>query len=377
MTLGTFTAAGRRLRLSLALAAALGGAAACGGGGDTVNSFDPQRLLVFGDEASVLSGPPADEPGPGANQPAPIGSKYSINALDPVTDGTTEDLEPTASAQNPDGYGNCRSDPLWIQELADEYGFGFEQCKGDRPVRATTFAANGATVAGVKAQIDAFLRTDRFSSRDLVGIYAGLHDILEIYRGVTSASQCRYNASDPDSSGAAARAARERGDDLAKQVARVADNGNGGRVLFVTVPDVGATPFGRGENEAHGNDFDRRDCLEDLTDAFNGGLRANKDIQDGRHVGLVALDEQLDLILDEPDDWDYDNVTQAACLTEIPLDPNNPTGAKAAMSSLLKCTTATVARSGTHLWADALHFGPELHERFGELAERRADRNPF
>lgn len=379
MTLGIFTAAGRRLRLSLAVAAALGLAAACGGGsGDTVNSFDPERLLVFGDEASVLSGTPSGVPGPGANEPAPLGSKYSINALDPVTDGTTEDIEPTAgdAANQGSGYGNCRSNPLWIQELADEYGFGFEQCKGDRPVRATTFAANGATAAGVKAQIDAFLRSDRFSSRDLVAIYAGLHDILEIYRGVTSGSQCRYDASNPDSSGSAARAARQRGEDLADQVSRVADNGNGGRVLFVTVPDVGSTPFGRGENAAHGNDFDRRDCLEDLTDAFNGGLRAEV-LQDGRYVGLVALDEQVDLIIDEPDDWDYDNVREAACLTEIPVDPANPAGAKAPLSSLLKCTTATVVDSGTYLWADDLHFGPELHERFGVLAERRADRNPF
>ena len=382
MTPGTLTAAGRRLRLCLAVAAALGLAAACGGGsGDTVDSFDPQRLLVFGDEASVLSGTPASTPGPGGNQAAPIGSKYSINALDPVANGTApaEDLEPKAgdAANLGSGYGNCDSNRLWIQELADNYGFGFEQCKGDRPVRATTYAAPGATVAGVKSQIDAFLRTDRFSSRDLVAIFVGLHDILEVYGGVTSASQCRYDPSDPDSSGSAARAARQRGEDLADQVSRVADRGDGGRVLFVTVPDVGATPFGRGENSAHDNDFDRRDCLGDLTDAFNGGLRSHV-LQDGRYVGLVALDEQVELILDEPDDWDYDNVSQRACKETIPVDPDDATQGTVALPSLLKCTTSTlVDGSKTYLWADDLHFGPKLHDRFGELAERRAERNPF
>ena len=366
MTLGTFTAAGRRLRLSLALAAALGGAVACGGGGDTVNSFDPQRLIVFGDEASVLSGPPATVPGPALDAAAPVGSKYSINALDVPASSTApgEDLEPKAgdAANLGSGYGNCESNALWIQDLASNYNFGFEQCKADRPVRAATFAVAGAKVAGVKAQIDAFLQSDRFGPNDLVAIYVGLNDILEIYAGVGSAGECRYDTSNPEDSGRAALVARRRGEALADQVSRVADGGNGGRVLFVTVPKLGSTPFARQQNVAH-TDFDRRDCLDDLTDAFNGGLRATV-LQDGRYVGLVALDEQVELIVDEPDDWDYDNVSEAACNDDVP--------------SLLKCTTSTLKQSSrTYLWADALHFGPKLHERFGLLAERRAERNPF
>jgi len=118
MTPGIFTAAGRRLRLGLAVTAVLA-AAACGGSGDTVDTFDPRRLIVFGDEASVLTGTPAAVPGPAASQPAPIGSKYAINTLDTVaTDSSpAEDLEPKAGdpANRGSGFGNCISARLWIQ----------------------------------------------------------------------------------------------------------------------------------------------------------------------------------------------------------------------------------------------------------------------
>jgi hypothetical protein len=381
MTPGIFTAAGRRLRLGLAAAAVLA-AAACGGGGDTVDSFDPRRLIVFGDEASVLTGTPAAVPGPAASQPAPIGSKYAINTLDAEETDTSaaEDLEPVAGdpANRGSGFGNCVSARLWIQILADEYGFGFEQCKDDKPVRAFTFAEPGAKVAGVKAQIDAFLRSDSFSSRDLVGIYVGTNDIHEIYLGVTSGSQCRYDPSDPDNSGSAARAARQRGSELADQVARVADEGDGGRVLFVTVPDQGATPFAREENRTH-DDFDRRDCLEDLTDAFNGGLRAEAP-NDGRIAGLVAFAEDVAaVILDNADDFDYDNVVDAACTTPSPDDPARP-GVRADLPALLKCTTDNRkedAKSNRYFWAGPLNFTFDLQDELGDAAVRRAERNPF
>jgi len=381
MTPGIFTAAGRRLRLGLAAAAVLA-AAACGGSGDTVDSFDPRRLIVFGDEASVLTGTPAAVPGPAASQPAPIGSKYSINTLDTeATDSSpAEDLEPKAGdpANRGSGFGNCVSARLWIQILADEYGFGFEQCKDEKPVRAFTFAEPGATVAGVKAQIDAFLQSDDFSSRDLVGIYVGTNDIHQIYLGVTSASQCKYDPSDPNSSGSAARAARRRGGDLADQVARVADKGDGGRVLFVTVPNQGDTPFARGENRTH-VDFDRRDCLEQLTDAFNGGLRAEAP-NDGRIAGLVAFGEDIAaIILDEPDDFDYDNTTDAACTTPSPDDPAQP-GVRVDLPALLKCTTDNRiddAKSNRYFWAGPLNFTFDLQDELGDAAVRRAERNPF
>ena len=381
MTPGIFTAAGRRLRLGLAVAAVLA-AAACGGSGDTVDTFDPRRLIVFGDEASVLTGTPAAVPGPAASQPAPIGSKYAINTLDTVaTDSSpAEDLEPKAGdpANRGSGFGNCVSARLWIQILADNYGFGFDQCKDEKPVRAFTFAEPGAKVAGVKAQIDAFRQSDSFSSRDLVAIYVGTNDIHEIYLRVTDASQCDYDPSNPGSSCSAARAARARGGDLADQVARVADKGDGGRVLFVTVPNQGETPFAREENRTHA-DFDRRDCLEHLTDAFNGGLRAEVP-NDGRIAGLVAFAEDVaGVILDNADDFDYDNIADSACSTPAPDDPAQP-GVRADLPALLKCTTDNRkedAKEHRYFWAGPLNFTFDLQDELGDAAVRRAERNPF
>lgn len=352
MTLGTSlrTLAGRA-PLVAALLCAMWLAAACGGG-DTVEEFQPERLVVFGDEASVLTD---------AEGGLPRGRKYSINAVDVAASGSTpgEDLDPP-------GPGNCEDNRLWIQILADDFDFGFDQCKpksGDSPQRARTLAAPGAKVSDIARQIDSYLLTDSFSPTDLVAIYAGANDIVEIYGTVTELSQCEYDAADPNASGTAARAARERGEALADQVNRVADGGSGGRVLFVTVPDQGATPFARKDAAAR-PDFDRRDCLTDLTDAFNGGLRTNV-LQDGRYVGLVLLDDQVKVILENADSFDYDNVSVGACLATAQL-PN--------------CTTDTLledAESNRYLWADDRQFGNDIQNLLGRLALNRLSDVPF
>lgn len=357
MTVGTFSVGGACHRMptrtgwrAAATCAVLLALAACGGG-DTVDKFSPDRLLVLGDETSLIT---------------PEGLKYSVNALDPVAPAP----EPGASAPQavdnpPSGPIDCRRNRLWIQVIAEEYGFGFAECNSDpagTPQEGTIYAAVGARVADIADQIARHETTSRFTSSDLVTVFAGQHDILDIYAGVTAANQCGYEVADPERSGSAARTARARGQALAGHVNAIARNGDGGRVLFVTVPNQGATPFARQEP----TDFDRRDCLQNLTDAFNAGLRTDV-VADGRQVGLVAIDEQVELILDNNDRFGFDdaNVTEATCRPEAPL-PN--------------CTTATLrfaASSEDYLWADDLHFGPELHDLLGDLATSRVRNNPF
>jgi len=356
MTVGTFSVRGGRRSMTPArwgaavTCAVLLALAGCGGG-DTVEEFSPRRLLVLGDETSLIT---AD------------GLKYSVNALDPVAPAP----EPGASAPEqvdnpPAGPVDCRPNRLWIQVLAEEYGFGFDECNSDpvgTPQQGVIYATVGARVADIADQIDVHEATSRFTSSDLVTVFVGQHDILDIYAGVTAADQCRYQVADPDRSGSAARSARSRGQTLARQVNAIARNGDGGRVLFVTVPNQGATPFARQEP----TDFDRRDCLHNLTDAFNAGLRTDV-VEDGRQVGLVAIDEQVELVLDDNDRFGFDdaNVTDATCKPETPL-PN--------------CTTDTLkyaAGNEDFLWADDLHFGPELHDLLGDLAASRVRNNPF
>lgn len=319
------------------------------GGGDTVEEFSPRRLLVLGDETSLIT---AD------------GLKYSVNALDPVAPAP----EPGASAPEPvdnppTGPIDCLRNRIWVQILADEYGFGFDQCNDDppgTPQRGVIYATVGARVADIADQVAAHQATSSFTSSDLVTVFVGQHDILDVYAGVTAGSQCRYETR--DDLGSAARSARSLGEALARQINAIARNGDGGRVIFVTVPNQGATPRARQEP----TDFNRRECLKELTEAFNAGLRTDV-VADGRQVGLVAIDEQVELILDDNDRFGFDdaNVTQATCKPDAPL-PN--------------CTTATLTSAldgDEYLWADDLHFGPELHDLLGDLAESRVRNNPF
>jgi hypothetical protein len=351
---GTRRAPPLTARRAAASCALLFGLSACGGG-DTVDDFSPQRLLVFGDESSLITSE---------------GLKYSVNGLDPVAPAP----EPGASAPEPvdnfpPGPVNCFANRVWVQKLAQEYGFAFKECNGDAegtPQRGVMYAAVDATVKTIADQIAVHEAADSFKPTDLVTVFVGQHDILAIYEGVTAASQCRYEVSAPDRSGSAAREARAQGEALAVQINAIARGGNGGRVLFVTVPNQGATPFARqAPTEADPRTY-RRECLSDLTDAFNAGLRFRV-VQDGRQIGLVAIDERVEQLLDDNDRFDFDdaNVSDAACRPDAPL----PT-----------CTTDTLidaAQQDDFLWADDLHFGAKLHDLLGDLAESRVRNNPF
>lgn len=118
----------RRLRLPACLlgTAALLALAACGGG-QRANDFKPERVLVFGDEASVI------EAG---------GARYTVNGL--VEGGSTID---------------CQTNRIWVQLLAARAGFGFPECPLEsepEPV-SRIYAAVGTGVEDVALQVDAFL----------------------------------------------------------------------------------------------------------------------------------------------------------------------------------------------------------------------------
>lgn len=331
-----------------ALAAALL-LAACGGGNDTVEPFEPQRLLVFGDEASLIT---------------PAGRKYTVNALDPLNTETTDPDDRTDVAPLGSEF-NCGANRIWVQTLADFYGFRFANCNPDpdvTPQRGTIYATVGARVADIAAQVGTHLAGSEFRSTDLAAVYAGQYDITDVYQTVTEARQCSYNDGNPDASGAAAIELRRRGALLAEQVKRIGGSqGRGARVLYITVPNQGATPYGRQETEDN-TDFDRGACLRELTDAFNGGLR-NTVTNDGRYFGVVALDEQVSLLLRFPSAFGYANVADPACTVALP-----------------DCTPDTVveaAETTRFLWADDRLFGVDLHERLGALAVQRARDNPF
>lgn len=304
-------------RLGLATVGLLGAllASGCGGGGDLVTTFTPSRILVFGDENSVITA---------------TSRKYSINAL------------------NTNNTINCSNNPLWIQVLANNYGFGFAQCPstndGGTP-RGIIFAAPDTGVADVEAQISA----SGFGAGDLTTVYTGQKDIIAIYRTMSSAA-------DLDAARAAAETA---GATLATQVNRLADGG--ARILIVTVTNVGYTPFALAEKAAN-TDFDRADALRQITERFNARLRSTI-YNDGRRIGLVNLDEYIGNVVTYPGSYGYTNVTSGACTVALP-----------------NCTTATLVTGATvtsHLYADDRRLAAAAQQQTGNLALNRAINNPF
>lgn len=302
-----------------AAAAVLALLAACGGGGSTVDPFEPRRLLAFGDENSALT---------------TDGRRYSINGV--VTVGAEQRID-------------CAANPIWVQSLASAYGLVIAACNPTNTTpTGTLYARPGARVADVRAQIDQHFASGSVNSRDLITVFAGMHDILELYTQFPAQAQTQLIA-----------AAGARGRQLAEQANRLA-NANG-RVIVLTLPSVGLTPFGIAERASR-PDVDRAALLGELTAAFNRELRLNL-INDGRLIGLVLADELIESMAQFPAAYSLANSTQAACTVALP-----------------DCTTSTLtlnATASTWLWADSLRLGPQGHAQIGNAALSRVARNPF
>ena len=319
---------------------ALGLLAGCGGSGTRVDDFKPSSLLVFGDETSVITGIE--------------GRRYTVNGVTTNSDGTPTDVV------------NCGAYPIWVQIVANEYKFGFAQCPNANdttPPRGRIYAQPQTGIASLVEQIDlAIAERGPFKSSDLVTVYTGQKDLFDLFlTGQPTSDECRFTAGEASSAGRVARQAISLGQQVAGQVKRISNGGDGGRVLFVTMPNLGGTPEARNLPVSAGGAA-AVSCLNQLAQAFNSGLRSTVP-NDGRFFGLVLLD---DLVGQALNGINVTNNTTAVC--SVPL-PN--------------CTTNTlipnvsVNSSFGFLWAGARNFGVNMHNRFGELARNIARNNPF
>jgi outer membrane lipase/esterase len=287
---------------------------ACGGGTGQIEAFQPGRILVFGDEHSAFT---------------PDGRRYAVNGL------------------NADGSLNCELNPIWVQVVATAYGLRFAQCQGTATeALAINFAAPGARVADVRAQIDT--QAGSMREKDLVLMMAGLNDVVQLYESRTST----------DTDEQLLQRSRELGQAMADQVNRLV--GLGARVVIATMPDVGLTPWGLARGAAGAR------LLTQMSLAFNGRLRVGV-LNDGRFVGLILADESLQSAATVPAAFGLVNWTEPVCLPTAPV-PNCTNAA----SSLVSGVTET-----TYLWADSKLFGTTLHRQIGAIAVDRASRNPF
>lgn len=311
-------AAARTARRWVAVVLAAGlGLAACGGGTSQYDPFVPGRLLVFGDETSVLT---AD------------GRNYSVNGV--ATSGSID----------------CAASPIWVQSLAGIYGFSFAECNtgSEATPRARMLAFAGAKVADVTAQVEAQVAAGGFRDKDLATVLAGANDILELYAQYPSLAEATLIAE-----------AGVRGQRLARVVNRLV--GLGVKVIVSDLPDLGLTPFALGE-KALGGSFDRAALLTRLTTAFNEQLGVSV-LLDGRFVGLMQAQLRFQAIGRFPPSFGLADITTPVCTVALP-----------------DCTTATLvpeAVAATYLWADDRRLAPGGQAQLASLAVDRAQRNPF
>ncbi len=304
-----------------ALLAAVALLASCGGG-ERVQTFVPTRVIAFGDEFSVIN---------------PNGSKYTVNAL--LSGSST--------------LFDCASNAIWIQTVAAGYGLVFPQCAGTTPDPASRiYAANGAMVGDISAQIDQQLNLGGgFASGDLVTVLAGANDVIAQFQQYPAVGEDQLSANL-----AVAGAA------LADQVNRLA--GYGAKVLIVTIPDMGLTPFA-GDRSAGSTDGNPA-LLTRLSTKFNDALLANL-LNDGHKIGLVQLDEYLKSVdtaaINGFSGAPFSNTTQPACTVALP-----------------NCSTNTLvsdAVGASWLWADNRHLAAGGQASLGSIALSRAQNNPF
>jgi outer membrane lipase/esterase len=315
-------APGRRWRgfaAVLAVGALLG---ACGGGTSQFEPFVPEQYVAFGDDTSVIR---VD------------GRRHTVNPL--TTDGAVD----------------CAGQPIWVQAVANQFAFAFQECN---PNNATTFKAQMRAVAGAKvddlaAQIDSQLAAGGFAAKSLVTVMLGANDVLELYASYPQRSEGDLIAE-----------LQARGVRLAAQVNRLVDLG--ARVIVATAPDIGLSPFALQQKAAF-TDTDRSALISRMTAALNGRLRVNI-LNDGRFVGLVLADEAVQTIVKVPSAFAVVNATAAACSVATP---------DCTTQTLVTTAEGTAATSATWLWADDLHLAYGGQARLGTLAVSRAIGNPF
>jgi phospholipase/lecithinase/hemolysin len=315
-----------RLAAGLLVAATL---ASCGGGTYQVQAFVPARILTFGDENSLLV--------------PPNGMKYSVNGINTNTN-----------------LVDCTVDPMWFQVLATSYNMVYPECnpEGDLAPAAHSYAQVGAKIDDVVAQVQQFTASDSFAPDDFVTLYVGVNDLLEVYATGSNGNEA---------------------DLLVEMKARGVEYGNlvnqvvaqGAKVLVLTIPDMGASPFAVSE-DARG-DFDRGQLLSDMSDAYNRAMRSTI-INDGSKIGLVLVDDFVHSARRSPSSFGLSSYNIAACLDTAPLPSCTSDPSDIVVDNT---QNPPVANASLYLWADATHLGIAGNQQVGNQASSRAHSNPF
>ncbi len=314
--------------------------ASCGGGTSQVEAFKPNRLIVFGDESSLLED---FVDGTGVHD----GFKYGIND------------------RSSGSSGKCRVDPTVAQLVASHYGFVFAQCNPNAETpRAFSLAQRLATVDDPSlglAQQRANLPD--LGPKDIATVMIGSNDIIALYeRTLTGMTRTEAVAE-----------AQRRGGHAAEQVNAIL--ATGARALVMTVANLGVSPYAATANQTNPG---ASALLKDLTTEFNAYLRTRIDSAkyDGRNYGLVLADDIVSAMARSPSSF-----LTAPAITNAPACPMpDVINADSAATAALACDGSALVSGAvvtSHLWATDRHLGPNAHNRIGSQAASRASSNPF
>jgi outer membrane lipase/esterase len=304
--------------------------AACGGGTEQIEPFEPRRMLALGDEMSVLT------------KDAPQGRKYSVNALQ--SDGVTLD---------------CGSRVIWHQRVAQTFNFAYEECNPNNlaVTAARIYAAPGAKLDDLAAQLAEARRVNgEFDSRDLFTVLVGANDVIDLFE--------RVYLPDPsdDNFDAVLGELQARGRRLGQFVNELTRlDPEGPKVIVSTIPRMNQTPYARTQAAANPG-VPVQNALSQFSQAYNTAMRVTI-VNDGRFIGLVELDAIVNAAFTNPQNYGLTNTLFPVCAVALP-----------------DCTTNTLVpngNAGTWLWADELWMGSTTHLSLGNFARARARDNPF
>jgi hypothetical protein len=263
----------------------------------------------------------------------------------------------------------CSSSTIWVQAIAHNFGLGFDQsCPMDRG-GAKTYAAFGATVADVAAQVAA--HRGELASGVLVTIMVGQNDIMSAYKRVkhSQPTSMTQDAAIAELTGSAVQ--------LSSTVADVLSTG--AKVVLSLVPDLGESPLVLSAATASSED---RDLLKALTKTFNDKVFSvlAQNQPDGRKLAFVEP-----VLFTNPSTRSSSYVYDTAlCNLSSVKRPDGTTVASNAPDYSVRLkycqydsvnATGTLVTNGstaTYMWADSTHFAPLGHLLIGSAGATRA-----
>ncbi len=264
---------------------------ACGGGTEQVESFVPARLLVLGDDTSVI-----------VDNGAADGFKYSIND------------------RRGSSAGKCLLQPTFTQSVAAYYGMVFAECNPTAAtpkafIHAQVGALAGSATNGLQAQVAAITG---LGNTDMVTVMIGTNDMISAYEQVRDGGLSEAQAL------AAVEAA---GRNAASAISGIL--ATGARALVFTAPDLSLSPYAKAQELVRPGAkalLQRLASGSDGIGGFNGALRINITPVDGRLWGLILIDDTVSVMAEFPQSYlsSPANAVDAACSSasaaELPAD---------------------------------------------------------